>query len=161
VVEYTGPRITKQEADTRFRNSPTTYLFGIGDGSTVIDGHGTAMYINHSCDPNCETQELDGRVWVMSLRAIAPGEELTYDYNLYDGDDDDARCYCGARNCRQTMYSPEEIARQKKALQQKARRAAGAKRGKAASVTQVKKPAGKGGKAARRSNAEKKATRRG
>jgi hypothetical protein len=70
VVEYTGPRITKREADARFRNSPTTYLFGIGDGSTVIDGHGTAMYINHSCDPNCETEELDGRVWVMSLRAI-------------------------------------------------------------------------------------------
>jgi uncharacterized protein len=160
VVEYTGPRITKQEADARFRNSPTTYLFGIGDGSTVIDGHGTAMYINHSCDPNCETEELDGRVWVMSLRAIAPGEELTYDYNLYDGDEDDARCYCGARNCRQTMYSPEEIARQKKVLKQKARRAAGAKRRKAAVVTQAKKPAKKRGKAASRSNAGKKATRR-
>ena len=43
----------------------------------------------------------------MSLRPIAPGEELTYDYNLYDGDEDDARCYCGASNCRQTMYSLE------------------------------------------------------
>jgi uncharacterized protein len=160
VVEYTGPRITKQEADARFRNSPTTYLFGIGDGSTVIDGHGTAMYINHSCDPNCETEELDGRVWVMSLRAIAPGEELTYDYNLYDGDEDDARCYCGARNCRHTMYSLEEIARQKKVLKQKARKAAGAKHRKAAAVTQRKKPAKKRGKAASRSNAGKKATRR-
>src|ERR1700677_1823137 len=141
VVEYTGPRITKREADARFRNSPTTYLFGIGDGSTVMDGHGTAMYINHSCDPNCETEEIDGREWVMSLRAIKPGEELTYDYNVYDGDEDDARCHCGARNCRQTMYWPEEIARQKKALKQKARRAAEAKSHKAAAVTQAKKPA--------------------
>ena len=48
------------------------------------------MFINHSCDPNCETEELKGEVWVMSLRKIAAGEELTYDYNLYDGDDDES-----------------------------------------------------------------------
>ena len=47
----------------------------------------------------------------MSIRPIKAGEELTYDYNLYDGDEDDARCYCGAAGCRRTMYSPEEIAR--------------------------------------------------
>jgi len=124
VVEYTGPRISKREADKRFEDSKITYLFAIGDGSTVINGMGVAMYINHSCDPNCETEEIDGRVWVMSLRPIAPGEELTYDYNLFDGDEDDARCYCGARNCRKTMYSPEEIARRKKVARRKALRAA-------------------------------------
>jgi SET domain-containing protein len=128
VVEYTGPRITKKEADARFQDSTITYLFGIGDGSTVISGHGMAMYINHSCDPNCETEELEGRVWVMSIRPIAPGEELTYDYNLYDGDEDDARCYCGATKCRKTMYSPEELARRKKALKRKALRAAEARK---------------------------------
>ena len=119
VVEYTGPRISKREADAHFQGSRITYLFGIGDGSTVINGHGMAMYINHSCDPNCETEELKGRVWVMSLRPIAPGEELTYDYNLYDGDEDEARCHCGARNCRKTMYSPEEIARQEESCSTK------------------------------------------
>jgi uncharacterized protein len=120
VVEYTGPRISKDEADERFKDSKITYLFGIGDGSKVISGHGMAMYINHSCDPNCETDELNGRVWIISLRNIAAGEELTYDYNLYDGDDDEARCYCGAATCRQTMYSPEEIARRKRAARRKA-----------------------------------------
>jgi SET domain-containing protein len=125
VVEYTGPRISKKKADAQFKDSKTTYLFGIGDGSNVIDGHGMAMYINHSCDPNCETEELRGRVWVMSLRRIAPGEELTYDYNLYDGDEDDARCHCGAGTCRQTMYSPDEITRRKKAAKRAAAKAAG------------------------------------
>ena len=125
VVEYTGPRISKKKADAHFQNSKITYLFGIGDGSTVINGHGMAMYINHSCDPNCETEEVRGRVWVMSLRPILPGEELTYDYNLYDGDEDEARCHCGASNCRKTMYSAEEIARRKKAAQRKALKAAG------------------------------------
>lgn len=128
VVEYTGPRITKDEADERFKDSTITYLFGIGDGSKVISGHGMAMYINHSCDPNCETDELKGRVWIISLRDIAAGEELTYDYNLYDGDDDEARCYCGAATCRQTMYSPEEIGRRKRAAQRKALKKASARK---------------------------------
>jgi uncharacterized protein len=124
VVEYTGPRITKKQADAHFQNSKITYLFGIGDGTTVINGHGMAMYINHSCDPNCETEELRGRVWVMSIREIAPGEELTYDYNLYDGDEDEARCHCGASNCRKTMYSPEEVARRERAAKRQAAKAA-------------------------------------
>jgi uncharacterized protein len=96
VVEYTGPRITKEEGDLIYEESPVTYLFGLGDGETVIDGHGTAMFINHSCDPNCETEEIDGRVWI------------TYDYLLYDGDDE-APCYCGAKKCRGTMYAPPEL----------------------------------------------------
>lgn len=111
VVEYTGPRITKEQADAKYERSPTTYLFGVGDGSTVIDGHGMAMFINHSCDPNCETDEVRGRIWIKAIRNIAAGEELTYDYNLYDGDDDEAVCNCGAPNCRKTMYSPREIRR--------------------------------------------------
>jgi uncharacterized protein len=122
VVEYTGPRISKRAADKQFTDSTITYLFGLGDGSKVINGYGVAMFINHSCDPNCETEELRGKVWVMSLRAIAPGEELTYDYNLYDGhEEDDARCYCGAASCRETMYATGEIARRKRAAKRKAK----------------------------------------
>jgi SET domain-containing protein len=119
VVEYTGPRIHKDEADAKYENSPTTYLFGLGDGTTVIDGHGTAMFINHSCDPNCETEEVDGRIWIIAIRDIAAEEELTYDYNLYDGDGDEARCNCGAKNCRKTMYSADELKRRQRAAARK------------------------------------------
>ncbi|HUY81084.1 MAG TPA: SET domain-containing protein-lysine N-methyltransferase [Acidobacteriaceae bacterium] len=124
IVEYTGPRISKDQADEKYENSPTTYLFGIGDGSKVIDGHGIAMFINHSCDPNCETSEIRGRVWIKAIRDIAAGEELTYDYNLYDGDEDEASCNCGAGSCRKSMYSGEELARRTRA----AKRAAAKKR---------------------------------
>jgi DNA polymerase-3 subunit gamma/tau len=64
-----------------------------------------AMFINHSCDANCETSEIRGRVWIKSIRPIAAGEEITYDYCLYDGGDDEAICNCGAKKCRGTMYS--------------------------------------------------------
>src|ERR1700692_3019093 len=45
VAEYTGPRLSKDEADVLYEASPITYLFGLGDGSTVIDGHCMAMFI--------------------------------------------------------------------------------------------------------------------
>ena len=117
VVEYTGPRISKREADKRFEDSKITYLFAIGNGSTVINGMGVAMYINHSCDPNCETEEIDGRVWVMSLRPIAPGEELTYDYGIVLEVPHTARlkkkwaCLCGSPKCTGTLLKPKRAAK--------------------------------------------------
>ena len=120
VAQYTGLRLSKAEADTSYADSPITYLFGLGAGEIVIDGHCMAMFINHSCDANCETSEVRGRVWIKSIRPIAAGEEITYDYCLYDGGDDEATCNCGAKRCRGTMYSKAEVKRRmaaaKKAL---------------------------------------------
>lgn len=114
VVEYTGPIVSRERADELYEGRPYTYLFGLDDGR-IIDGHGIAAFINHCCDPNCETDEIDGKIWIVALRDIKPGEELTYDYCLFDGEEDDeAPCYCGAKNCRGTMYSEEEIERQRK-----------------------------------------------
>jgi hypothetical protein len=119
-VEYTGPRITIKEADALYDDHPRTYLFGLTDGKHVIDGEGVAAFINHSCDPNCEADEIKGRVWIIAARDIAAGEELTYDYSLYDGDlDDPAPCFCGAGTCRGSMYSEEELARRAKALRRR------------------------------------------
>ena len=115
VAEYTGRRISKNEADEAYEASPITYLFGLGKGDIVIDGHCAAMFINHSCAANCETTEEHGRVWVKAIKNIAAGDEITYDYCLYDGGEDEATCNCGAKNCRGTMYSAEEIRRRKAA----------------------------------------------
>jgi SET domain-containing protein len=130
VAEYTGHKLTKADADTAYEASPITYLFGLGSGEVVIDGHCAAMFINHSCDANCETSEEGGRVWIKALRKIAAGEEITYDYCLYDGGDDEALCNCGTKKCRGTMYSKEEVRRRKAAAKKAAKKAAATKRGK-------------------------------
>jgi SET domain-containing protein len=113
VLEYTGERITKEEGDRRYDGRSFTYLFGVGNGKIVIDGHGMAMFINHSCDPNCEVDEVAGRIFIKTRRNLKAGDELTYDYWLYDGDDD-APCHCGSKHCRGSMYSPAEIKRMKR-----------------------------------------------
>jgi uncharacterized protein len=115
VAEYTGHLMTKEQADELYEDSRVTYLFGLGDGAMVIDGHSMAMFINHSCQANCETEEIDGHVWIMAIRKIDAGEEITYDYCLYDGGDDEAMCNCGAEKCRGTMYSRAEVKSRKAA----------------------------------------------
>ena len=111
VCEYDGPRFSKPAADQRYEGRSITYLFSFGEEGTVIDGFGTAMFLNHCCDPNCETEEEGGRIFIRAIRDIAAGEELTYEYNLHDSDDDDCDCYCGARQCRGTMFSDAEVRR--------------------------------------------------
>jgi SET domain-containing protein len=113
VVEYDGERITPEEADRRYEGVSRTYLYGLEDGKTVIDGHGLGAYLNHSCDPNCEVDEVKNRVWLFAIRNIAAGEELLWDYNLYD-DDDPAPCHCGSPKCRGTMYSREWMAKMRR-----------------------------------------------
>lgn len=121
IVEYTGELITIAEADRRYNGHQITYLFGLSDGKHIIDGNGIAALINHSCDGNCETDEIRGRVWIIAARNIRAGEELTYDYSLYDGDGD-SPCRCRARNCRGSLYSEEELAKRKKAAKKRRRK---------------------------------------
>jgi uncharacterized protein len=113
IVEYSGRRMTPEEADRLYDGASRTYLYGLEDGKTVIDGEGLGAYLNHSCDPNCEVDEIKGRVWIFALRDIAAGEELVWDYNLYD-DEDPAPCHCGSPKCRGTMYSREWMAKMRR-----------------------------------------------
>lgn len=114
VAEYDGPRMPKDEADLRYADRDITYLFGFAERNIVIDGFGTAMFINHCCEPNCQTEEVDDHIYIVAIRNIAAGEELTYEYHLYDSDADDQPCYCSTDSCRGTMFSAAEVKRRKK-----------------------------------------------
>ncbi len=118
IVEYLGDRVSHQEADRRYEDRDErdnhTFLF-IVDARTVIDagvGGNDARYMNHSCNPNCETVIEDKRVFVEAIRTIQPGEELNYDYQLGRSPDDPSdvdeiyACHCGQPNCRGTMLWP-------------------------------------------------------
>lgn len=120
ICEYDGRRLSKADADACYKDRPVTYLFSCG-GNTVIDGFGIAMFLNHSCNPNCETeQDAKGRIFISTLRNVAAGEELTYEYNLYDSDEEAQRCFCAAPNCRATMFSPLELKRRARIARRKA-----------------------------------------
>jgi uncharacterized protein len=117
IIEYRGERIDEDEADRRYPWKDDelhhTFLFRLDDGS-VIDadrGGNAAKYINHSCDPNCEALEEEGRIFIYALRDIRRGEELAYDYNFVLDEPHSAAnkklypCYCGAQTCRGTILA--------------------------------------------------------
>ncbi len=118
IIEYRGDRTTWATASRRPDSDPAnphhTFIFELNDGNVIDAGlrGNAARWINHSCDPNCETYEDDrGRVFIEARRKIRAGEELTYDYQLsVDGRigrkaREAYACRCGARNCRGTMLT--------------------------------------------------------
>jgi SET domain-containing protein len=120
VVEYVGERLSNDQADDLYDDTPITYLFGLNSGKHVVDGYGVAAFINHSCQPNCETDIIGGRIWIIARRDIEPGEELTYDYNLFDGEED-APCLCRAPRCRGSIYSAAHLRKMARARAKRAR----------------------------------------
>ncbi|MFZ9183703.1 MAG: SET domain-containing protein, partial [Hylemonella sp.] len=88
IIEYIGQVISWKEAQRRHPHDPKdpnhTFYFHVDD-QHVIDakvGGNSARWINHSCAPNCEPDEVDGRIFIKALRKIRAGEELNYDYGL-------------------------------------------------------------------------------
>jgi len=89
IVEYIGEKITPEEGEIRPRertenhlkdpeNNAGTYIF-ILDDEVYLDGNipeNDAKYINHSCEPNCEIEIKNKRIWIHSLRNIKKGEEI-------------------------------------------------------------------------------------
>jgi SET domain-containing protein len=155
ITEYLGDRISHKEADQRYEdhdeNDNHTFLF-IVDKRTVIDAGvdgNNARFINHQCDPNCESTIEKGRVWIETIRDVKKGEELGYDYQIGREKDDPENvdeiyaCRCGSPKCRGTMLWParrEDLTKKKK----KRRKQASPKQSSAASKrSKRKKPSKK------------------
>ena len=118
LIEYTGERLTEAQVDKRYADdhNPHTFLFAL-DGGRVIDattGGNSSRWINHSCAPNCEAVDDNDRIYIETLRAIRPGEELSYDYSIELEERHTPAmkrlylCRCGARRCTGTILHPKK-----------------------------------------------------
>ena len=140
VAEYTGERITHAEADRRYDDDSMhehhTFLFTVSSRTVIdatVDGN-DSRYINHSCDPNCESEVVRGRVYIRALREIAEGEELHYDYAYQrDGTESEVeerqyRCRCGTRRCRGSIMEPRDDFLRRQRAERRARSRAATRR---------------------------------
>ena len=100
IVEYCGEKISKDESARRLAQY-NTYIAYLNE-QYDIDGEtpaNTARYINHSCDPNCVVEKTNGTLWIVARRAIAAGEELSFNYGYEITHYRDNPCTCGAEQC--------------------------------------------------------------
>lgn len=135
LIEYLGERITHALADARYDDHASsdhhTFLFSV-NRSVVIDAYvdgNDARFINHSCDPNCESEIERGRVFIDAIKPIRKGQELNYDYAyVRDGSESVEEettlygCRCGEKKCRGSILEPMSKAKKKKLAAKAARR---------------------------------------
>ncbi len=122
IIEYKGLRISTDEAAELYGDNTDTghtFLFTLNEHYLVDANRGgnSARWINHSCSPSCEAlvyvdkngDKAKDRLWIESLRDIASGEELSFNYGITLGQRHTARmkkiwaCRCGNANCTGTL----------------------------------------------------------
>src|SRR5215472_15015898 len=87
IIRYIGEKIPHEESERRLAVG-NVYIFGLNeryalDGSTPKN---TARFINHSCNPNCHTEQFGNTIWIVAIKDIQAGTELSYNYE-YEVDD--------------------------------------------------------------------------
>ena len=110
VIEYVGERLDKDES-LRRRQEGNFFVFTVTDNFD-IDGAvewNPARFINHSCAPNCEAQEEDEHIWIIAVRDIKAGEELSFNYGYDIQDYEEHPCRCGAAACLGYMVAEEHF----------------------------------------------------
>ncbi len=78
-------------------------------------------FVNHSCEPNCETDIIRGRIWVIALRDIKKGEELAYNYGYGLDTFEDHPCRCGSNRCMGYIVEEEQWPKLKRILKNRSR----------------------------------------
>ena len=100
LIEYVGRKITKAESEIQCEGD-NVFIFTLDD-EFDLDGNvgwNPARFINHSCAANCEAEWDEDRLWIVALRNIQPGEELSFNYGYDLEDYRDHPCLCGTTAC--------------------------------------------------------------
>jgi SET domain-containing protein len=104
IAEYAGERINHLEAMRRMSLPGSKRITELAadcyiDGSV---GGNTTQYINHSCEPNADAIIVDESIIIITLRDIAPDEEITLDY-LNSFEEDQTVCRCRSASCKERV----------------------------------------------------------
>ncbi|MEY2866455.1 MAG: hypothetical protein RLZZ537_1640 [Pseudomonadota bacterium] len=126
IIEYKGLLRSHEEVDAAYDGEDETghtFLFTLNE-DYVLDANikgNEARWINHSCDPNCDSEHIDAedgdkskdRIEIKAIRDIKAGEELSYNYGIRLVERHTPKlkklwaCLCGSPKCTGTMLQPK------------------------------------------------------
>lgn len=111
IIQYIGEVLslnseTGKKRLQEYSKSTCTYMMRLSSKEVIDPTYkgNMARFINHSCDPNCETRKWNVRgeieVGIISIKDIQEGEELTFDYKFDVYQTPFTRCLCGTSKCK-------------------------------------------------------------
>ncbi|HEY9595280.1 MAG TPA: SET domain-containing protein-lysine N-methyltransferase [Spirochaetia bacterium] len=108
IMRFTGPFLRYDQT------SVDTYALQIGPDLYIGESGGLDDLVNHSCEPNAGFHIEGTDADLYAIRAIAPGEEILFDYSTtLDEDDFTMACRCGTPSCRSLIrdgkYLPDDV----------------------------------------------------
>ncbi|WP_395770754.1 SET domain-containing protein [Arenimonas sp.] len=126
IIEYKGLLRSHEEVDAAYDGEDETghtFLFTLNE-DFVLDANikgNEARWINHSCDPNCDSEHIDAedgdkskdRIEIKAIRDIKAGDELSYNYGIRLVERHTSKlkklwaCLCGSPKCTGTMLQPK------------------------------------------------------
>lgn len=131
IIQYGGEKISKKEANKRIykeyekaekeKRRERVYVFDL-DKKYDLDGDfswNISKNINHSCNPNSEFVNTNGKIWFIAIKNIKKEEEITVDYGYDLEGFKDFPCKCGSKNCVGYMVGQEYWSRLKEILKGK------------------------------------------
>ena len=121
IIEYVGEVLEEEEYARRKEFYIATgqrhyYFMNVGNGEVIdaVRRGGLGRFINHSCEPNCETQKWvvmgELAIGLFAIEDVSAGSELTFDYNFERYGDKPMKCLCGSKSCRGVIGGTQEIA---------------------------------------------------
>ena len=127
IIQYLGQKISKtnstqiglnQFESSQFTKEGSVYIFDLDDKHDLNGNFdwNIARLANHSCNPNCEAQDIEGEIWFVALSKIAEGDELTFDYGYALEHWKDHPCQCRSKNCIGFIVRSEDRKQLKKIM---------------------------------------------
>lgn len=103
IFEFHGKFFTYEELPTPYNEVEDHYVqidknLYMGPSGDIDD------FFNHSCNPNAGLKPDDGKVFLIAIKNISSGDEITWDYSTtMDEDDWEMDCKCGSKICRKRI----------------------------------------------------------
>lgn len=95
VAEFRGP-LVETESLEGIPPEVQDHLYNVGVGRYIMVRE-PAVRTNHSCEPSAGIKD---DVFLVAMRDIKKGEEVTFDYSTIIADDWTLKCACGTKSCR-------------------------------------------------------------